>query len=478
MASGPACAAALFARADRLAVTVHPCRRRLPEPSSGHARGGVRPVGHRSHRDRSPQRPRRVALVVGTLRRLDVVQELLVDDRSVERAQRPRQLGRAAGVAAGHLACPLALPDADGSALVARGEVLQGRPQVEHRVADATVAPVEDPVAAGTSAHVAGMEVAVHQGVRYPAGGQCREALRQGIDEDVETAPGVVVQLVPGAVDHRLDLRKRRVGALVEHGERLELRHAVRPRGLELDEHPGHGAELVAAGVVLVLARHVGQQHPVETRTQDGGHDAGVEQGHDRRLGGAERGRHLQPDQAHAGREPPDAGEVPGAHLHRRSGQRDVAGGERVHGPVEIALVATGLGVVEAVRMRRAAGCRARHRGVGAPASRPPRPGRRRGRHRGSPCRRAPRGSAAPGPRRPAPSRAPATTSSTSRHHSFSTVNGAAAPSSSPWAVHSTKVTSRPGMPPDRRVRARSPTTRFQEDRPVKGGQARGPALP
>ena len=54
-----------------------------------------------------------------------------------------------------------------------------------------------------------------------------------------------------------------------------------------------------------------------------------------------------------AGREPPDAGEVPGAHLHRRCGHRDVAGGKGDRGPVEIELVPTGFGVGEAVRMRK-----------------------------------------------------------------------------------------------------------------------------
>ena len=50
------------------------------------------------------------------------------------------------------------------------------------------------------------------------------------------------------------------------------------------------------------------------------------------------------------------------------AGQRDVTGGKRVRGPVEVELVATGLGIAEAVRMCAAAGRRARYRAGGARA--------------------------------------------------------------------------------------------------------------
>ena len=153
----------------------------------GRARGGVRravpahrqvardggkrralPCLRHSGSDRRcfPERLRRVAFVIWTFGRLDVVQELLIDDRSVERTEWPDQLGRAAGVATRHPAGPFAFPDVDRAELVVRIEVLERGPQVEHGVADATVAPVEDPVVAGAAAHVAGVEVAVHQGVR------------------------------------------------------------------------------------------------------------------------------------------------------------------------------------------------------------------------------------------------------------------------------------------------------------------------
>ncbi len=50
--------------------------------------------------------------------------------------------------------------------------------------------------------------------------------------------------------------------------------------------------------------------------------------------------------------ETPDAGEVPGAHLHGRARHRDAVGGELTGGPVEIELVPPGLGVAETVRVR------------------------------------------------------------------------------------------------------------------------------
>ena len=160
---------------------------------------------------------------------------------------------------------------------------------------------------AGGSADVAGVEVAVDQRVRYAARLEVCESLWQSFDEGIQSAPALLVQLVAVAIDHRVDPRQGGLRSLVEEPESFELGDAAGPGSLEVDEHARHHVQLLAAGLVLVLARNVGQQHAMRSRTQDGRHDVLVEQRHDGGLGGTERRGDLQPHRTSAGREPPDA---------------------------------------------------------------------------------------------------------------------------------------------------------------------------
>ena len=54
------------------------------------------------------------------------------------------------------------------------------------------------------------------------------------------------------------DIELRRAATRVGHAQRLQLRYAVDPSRLHIDEHAHHGPQLGAAGVVVILTRYVG----------------------------------------------------------------------------------------------------------------------------------------------------------------------------------------------------------------------------
>jgi hypothetical protein len=251
----------------------------------------------------------------------DVVEELLVADgvRQVRKWLRdPQRLGRAG---AGRGGRPGRDPGVGHSAAPAGGQEVDRAQPVEHGVAPVGVGEVEDYRRAVGPTPVAGMKVAVHDGV-----GQA--AVRQHLPPRLEASRGARfrrAQLRPDrAVEQIADGCRQAVRAAVGDAERERADAGLRGR------QAAHVARRDLVGdVPAVRAGNVGQQQAARPAGQDGRHQARVDLGEraDRgRLGGGEAGDGLEPDRAVGCRQAEQRRQVPGLALDGPPGEVDLPG--------------------------------------------------------------------------------------------------------------------------------------------------------
>src|SRR5439155_18060225 len=109
--------------------------------------------------------------MVGPLGGFDVVEERLIDDCLAGRGDRSEALRGALGIGPGNGCPPLAVPMlADRDHRLLRDGMQECR-LVEQRMADATVAPVEQYEQGDVASKVAGVEVAMDECLRQAARG-------------------------------------------------------------------------------------------------------------------------------------------------------------------------------------------------------------------------------------------------------------------------------------------------------------------
>ena len=181
------------------------------------------------------------------------------------------------------------------------------------------------------------MEVAVHERVGQATRGEVVEDRRQPRDEGVEDAR-LVGRRAADYVGREVDGRRR---TPVGHAEREQVVLTPDPLDLQGDEHVEHRLELVALGVVAVVAGDVGEEHSSRLAGDESRHACVVaERAQHRGFVREERWHVLQPHEPVVGGDLPDRRQVPRPDLHGRAGDRHV-----LRCPREIRSGATGMRV-------------------------------------------------------------------------------------------------------------------------------------
>ena len=229
----------------------------------------------------------------------------------------------------------------------------------------------------------------------------------------------VVVQLTGGAGHQVRHGRHERPDPPVRRADLGQLVDPVDPVPLQPDEHAEDAQQHGQRPVPVVLAGHVGQQHPRTLGRDQRRHHGRVQPGQHGALVAEERRHHLEPGRPGRRRQPPDAGEVPRLDLDGRADPVLARGAEPFVGPGQVAGRPARVGRTAAAAGRRAADQLRR------PATAPAAAGRRSldlrevgdraaGRPLATPAKRpagarSPRCRTGPG-HRPRPARPPATT--------------------------------------------------------------------
>ena len=120
------------------------------------------------------------------------------------------------------------------------------------------VAPIEDHGGALRPPHVARMEVAVDERIGHPTGIEVVEDRRQPRNEGVEDASLVGRRARCDHVGREVEIRRT---TPIGRAEREQVVLTPDPLDLQGDERVEHRLELVALGVVAVVAGDVGEQH-------------------------------------------------------------------------------------------------------------------------------------------------------------------------------------------------------------------------
>ncbi len=173
----------------------------------------------------------------------------------------------------------------------------------------------------------------MHQRVGHPARLDRGEPTRQVVDERRARRAHVGAELVAGALEGRRSQRRERGRPPVRQPEPEQLVLATHPRRLQADEQLHHAQLRRQVGVVEVVTRQLVEQHARAVVGKQRRDDAGVEGGDDVALVREERRHDLEPRRRATGRRatgrratgrrgtgrrhPPQARQVPGAHLLR-----------------------------------------------------------------------------------------------------------------------------------------------------------------
>ncbi|PSK66391.1 hypothetical protein B0E53_01640 [Micromonospora sp. MH33] len=215
-------------------------------------------------------------------------------------------------------------------------------------MADERVAPVDDHSPGAVAAHVARVQVAVHEGVGQAAVADLVEPVVEAGEQ--VGGHGPVVRGQPVA-DPAGQCRPAPIG-YAGRDEPGGLTGGAELDGVVLG---GDGGPFRLVGAVTVLAGHVVEQDPagVVGGEQGGGGRVrgGAEPAQHGRLVPEERGHLLEPGAAGRVVEPPDRRQVPGAVL-RHGGDRPAEAAQLTGGPGDAAGRAAGLGVRGAQRVR------------------------------------------------------------------------------------------------------------------------------
>ncbi len=147
------------------------------------------------------------------------------------------------------------------------------------------------------------------------------------------------------------DPRDQRRRSQVRDAEGQQLRRPVDPLHLEANQHPHHLQQRVSGGLVLVVPGHVAEQHSAGLGTQHRWHDGRVQQRQHDALVGEERRHHLEPHGPDAGRQPPDARQVPRSNLLWRGDDRDALPVQHAPRPGQVRPMAARPGVRQAERL-------------------------------------------------------------------------------------------------------------------------------
>lgn len=269
---------------------------------------------------------------------LDAVEEFLVAHGVGEVGERRGDAQGAGRVAPGHARGPGLDPGPGGRGALGRREEVTRPQPVEHRVAEVGVGPVHDRRRPAVTAPVAGVEVAVHEGVGQAAlvqpGEPAQQVARGGRLPGAELAGD-------RAVEQGTDLPGDDRRAPVEQSGKARsewIGKAAGQGGLGRDQAPDGAGDDLRGGVPAVLTGQVLEQDPSGPGTDDGRDEGRVhvgERGDDAGLVGGEAGRGLQPDRGGAGRQLEQRGQVPRLTLHGGPGHVAARRGEDVRGPAE-----------------------------------------------------------------------------------------------------------------------------------------------
>ena len=121
----------------------------------------------------------RVELVIWVLRRLDLVEELAVDDRLSRGGDGRQDLRGARGIGIGSSVTPEASPQLADRVDLVGTDAVEERRLIEEGMTDTAVAPVQQRQRRPPAADIAGVEVAVDERVRKPGRANRFESLRQ-----------------------------------------------------------------------------------------------------------------------------------------------------------------------------------------------------------------------------------------------------------------------------------------------------------
>ncbi len=203
------------------------------------------------------------------------------------------------------------------------------RGEIEKRVSDANVAPIEDHRRVVRPPSVPRMEVAVHEGVGHAAGAELGEPVRKVTHESGEQRSESGWRSTFDDVDREVH---EALGSPVRCAERDGFVDAVDPGCLQGHECVDHCFQLRQLSVVAVVAGDVGEQHPAGFAGDELRHGSVLtERTQHCRLVSEERRDVLEPHETLIGRDLPDRREVPRPDLRGFSGDAHMSGS-----PVEV----------------------------------------------------------------------------------------------------------------------------------------------
>ena len=213
-----------------------------------------------------------IEAVIRLLRRLDPVDESLIDDSLPCSRDRGKQRRGTRRVRPGNYLAPLPDPVvSDGADQVGWHSVEKCR-LIQQGVANAGIAPIKQRQGITASSKIAWMEIAVDKRVVETAGVNRGKSLRKVAKKSFEHLMVVDRQVVLGPIKHVAYQRTESAPPPVRQSQTNQLLSASDPRSLNPDEKRHHRDKLVLVGFVQVLPMDLREQDAATVMAKDPGY--------------------------------------------------------------------------------------------------------------------------------------------------------------------------------------------------------------